>query len=166
MTKPVIAAVNGFAMGGGLETALACHLIVADENATFALSEVKDGLVAGAGGAVRLPRALPPILANELLLTGRHMSASEARSHGLVNRVAPAGTAMKVARELAADILATSPTSVRLTLQLVQEAAKEADVMAAINAPTDVIDELLFSEDCFEGMTAFAQKRKPRWKNR
>ncbi|KZS52868.1 acetyl-CoA acetyltransferase [Mycobacterium kansasii] len=166
MTKPVIAAVNGFAMGGGLETALACHLIVADENAIFALSEVKVGLVAGAGGAVRLPRALPPVLANELLLTGRQMSANEARSHGLVNRVAPAGTAMTVARELAADILAASPTSVRLTLQLVQEAAKEADVFTAINAPSDVIDELLFSEDCFEGMTAFAQKRQPRWKNR
>ncbi|HEY9565125.1 MAG TPA: acetyl-CoA acetyltransferase, partial [Nocardioides sp.] len=91
LPKPVIAAVNGFAMGGGFEIALACHLIVADETAQFALTEVKVGLVAGAGGAVRLPRAIAPKLANELVLTGRRMGADEAHRAGVVNRVAPPG---------------------------------------------------------------------------
>ncbi|MEP7024835.1 MAG: acetyl-CoA acetyltransferase, partial [Actinomycetota bacterium] len=121
MTKPVIAAVNGYAMGGGLEIALACHLIVADETAQFALSEVKVGLVAGAGGVVRLPRILPPKIATEMILTGRRLTATEALDYGLVNRVVPAGTALAGARLLAAEILDGSPTSVRISLQVMAE---------------------------------------------
>jgi enoyl-CoA hydratase/carnithine racemase len=90
LPKPVIAAVNGFAMGGGTEIALTCHLVVADETARFALSEVQVGLIAGAGGLVRLPRAVPPKLANEMLLTGRRLTAEEGLQHGMVNRVVPA----------------------------------------------------------------------------
>lgn len=105
MDKPIIAAVNGFAMGGGLEIALACHLIVADAAAQLALSEVKVGLAAAAGGLVRLPRKLPVAVATEMILTGRRMGAAEAEQRGLVNRVAPAGQAVTVARELAAEIL-------------------------------------------------------------
>ncbi|GAA1733259.1 acetyl-CoA acetyltransferase [Nonomuraea bangladeshensis] len=113
MTKPVIAAVNGFAMGGGFEIALACHLVVADETARFALSEVKVGLVAAAGGLVRLPRALPGKLATEMILTGRRLTAAEALEHGLVNRVTEPGQALAGARELARELLESSPTSVR-----------------------------------------------------
>jgi acetyl-CoA C-acetyltransferase len=98
LPKPVIAAVNGYAMGGGFEIALACHLVVADAAARFALSEVKVGLVAGAGGLVRLPRAVPPKLANEMILTGRRLTADEAMAYGLVNRITEPGAALDGAR--------------------------------------------------------------------
>jgi acetyl-CoA C-acetyltransferase len=131
MTKPVIAAVNGFAMGGGCETALACHLVVA----RFALSEVKVGLIAGAGGVVRLPRALPRKLAAEMILTGRRLDADEALRHGLVNRVVPAGTALDGARALARELLQSSPTSVRLSLQLMEETEGVPDTVTAVDTP-------------------------------
>jgi acetyl-CoA C-acetyltransferase len=165
MHKPVIAAVNGFAMGGGFEIALACHLVVADESATFALSEVKIGLIAGAGGAIRLPRSIPPKVANELILTGRRIGAQEAQALGVVNRVAPEGQALAVARELAAEILDASPTSVRLSLKLMEHTQGIADTVDAVTAPNDIVDELMTSADAIEGMTAFALKRQPQWKN-
>ena len=165
MHKPVIAAVNGFAMGGGLEIALACHLVVADESAKFALSEVRVGLIAGAGGTVRLPRSIPPKVANELILTGRRIGAQEALQLGVVNRVAPEGQALSAARELAAEILKGSPTSVRLSLKLMEQTQGIAGVVDAVTAPQDVIDELMTSADAIEGMTAFALKRPPEWKN-
>ena len=166
MHKPVIAAVNGFALGGGFEIALACHLVVADESAKFALSEVKVGLVAGAGGVIRLPRAIPPKVANELILTGRRIGAEEARQLGVVNRVAPEGQALAAARRLAAEILDGSPTSVRLSLKLMDQTQGIPETVDAVTAPTDVIDELMTSADAIEGMTAFALKRQPEWKNR
>jgi acetyl-CoA C-acetyltransferase len=166
LPKPIVAAVNGFAMGGGFEIALACHLVVADSDAQFALTEVKVGLVAGAGGAVRLPRMLPQKLANELLLTGRRLGAEEASRHGLVNRLAPQGKALEVARELAAEILEASPTSVRTTLALMADTAQITDTVAAVNQRSEAVDDLLMSEDSMEGITAFAQKRAPQWKNR
>jgi acetyl-CoA C-acetyltransferase len=166
LAKPVIAAVNGYAMGGGFEIALAAHLVVADSAATFALSEVKVGLVAGAGGAVRLPRCIPPKVATELLLLGRRIDAAEAQRLGVVNRIAPAGQALAVARQLAAEIVTGSPTSVRLTLKLMAEAEGIADTVDAVQTPTGITDELMFSEDAYEGMKAFAAKRSPRWRNR
>ncbi|MDP9792978.1 acetyl-CoA C-acetyltransferase [Catenuloplanes nepalensis] len=166
MTKPVIAAVNGFAMGGGCEIALACHLVVADATARFALSEVKIGLVAGAGGVVRLPRTVPQKLATEMILTGRRLSADEALSHGLVNRVTPAGEALRGARELAAEILDSSPTSVRVSLQMMEETCGIPDVVDAVTHHSKALDELLVSEDAAEGPRAFAQKRRPVWRNR
>ena len=166
LPKPVIAAVNGYALGGGFEIALASHLVVADENAQFGLTEVKVGLVAGAGGAVRLPRMIPPKIATELLLTGRRIGAEEARRLGLVNRVAPSGQALTEARALAAEILAGSPTSVRTTLALIAETSGIPDVVDAVNQPSEAIADLLMSEDAVEGMTAFGQKRAPRWVNR
>ena len=166
MNKPVIAAINGFAMGGGLETALACHLVVVDESAQLALSEVKVGLFAGAGGVVRLPRMLPPKLANELILTGRRMGAQEALDHGLANRIAPAGQALDVARELADEIIVNSPTSVRLSLEVMEQTQAITDVVDAVTARTTAVDDLMISEDMIEGLTAFAQKRPPQWRNR
>lgn len=166
MTKPIIAAVNGYAMGGGFETALACHLVVADEAAQFALSEVRVGLVAAAGGVVRLPRAIPEKIAHELILTGRRMGAEEAQRLGIVNRIAPAGGALEAARQLAAEILAGSPTSVRLSLQLMEQTRSIPDVIDAVDVRSPAVDELMTSYDALEGMTAFARKRPPRWRNR
>lgn len=166
-TKPVIAAVNGAAMGGGTEMSLACDIVLADENAVFALSEVKVGLFAGAGGLVRLPRQIPRKLAMELILTGRKLPAAEAHRLGMVNRIVPAGTALEAARELAAEILEASPTSVRLSMRIINEADEHASAASAVrHLNPKIVDELFTSEDFFEGPAAFAQKRKPIWKNR
>lgn len=163
--KPVIAAVNGHAFGGGFEIALACHLVVAEEQAQLALTEVKVGLVAAAGGLVRLPRALPPHLAHELILTGRRMDAEEAARWGVVNRVVPTGGALAAARELAAEILTSSPTSVRISLQLMEEARAHAEPVDALDAPTDALDKLLVARDTTEGVLSFAFKQQPQWRN-
>lgn len=166
MHKPVIAAVNGTAMGGGFEIVLACHLAVADETATFALPEVKVGLYAAAGGVVRLPRAIPAKIAHDMILTGRRISADEALDLGLVSRVAPAGGVMDTARELAAEIVAASPTSTRISLQVIDETHGIADDVEAVRFDTDAMDQLLTSEDTIEGIMAFAEKRPPTWMNR
>jgi acetyl-CoA C-acetyltransferase len=166
MPKPVIAAVNGYAMGGGCEIALACHLVVADATAQFALSEVKVGLIAGAGGIVRLPRTVPAKVATEMILTGRRVGAAEAHRYGLVNRVTEAGQALAGARALAAEILGGSPTSVRISLQLMEQTRGIPDVIDAVTHPSGLVDELLGTEDAAEGQRAFAQKRPPRWRNR
>jgi acetyl-CoA C-acetyltransferase len=166
MPKPVIAAVNGYAMGGGCEIALACHLVVADATAQFALSEVKVGLIAGAGGLIRLPRTVPPKVANEMILTGRRITATEALGYGLVNRVTDAGQAVDGARALAAEILDSSPTSVRISLRVMEETRGIPDVVDAVTRPSTAFDDLMASEDAIEGVTAFAHKRRPVWRNR
>lgn len=166
MNKPVIAAVNGFAMGGGFEIALACHLVVADEEARFALSEVRVGLVAAAGGLVRLPRAVPRAVATDMILTGRQIDAREAHALGVVSRVVDAGCALDGARALAAELLAASPTSIRTSLSMMAEAAAIPDVVDAVERPYHALDDLLTSEDALEGLTAFGAKREPVWKNR
>lgn len=166
--KPVIAAVNGIAFGGGLETALACDLLVADPAASFGLTEVKVGMIAGAGGAIRLPRQIPRKVAVEMLLTGRPMDAVEAAEWGLVNRISEPGRVMDAARALAAEIVASSPTSVRLTMQILHEGEEIAasDIAARSQLNSTAIDALMVSEDMAEGLAAFAQKRRPRWMNR
>jgi acetyl-CoA C-acetyltransferase len=166
MAKPVIAAVNGYAMGGGCEIALACHLVVADASAQFALSEVKVGLVAGAGGLVRLPRAVPPKVATEMILTGGRITAAQALEYGLVNRVTEAGQALEGARALAAEILDSSPTSVRISLQAMETTCGIPDVIDAVTRSNSAFDDVMASDDAIEGMAAFAQKRLPRWRNR
>ena len=166
-SKPVIAAVNGFALGGGFEICLACDMIVADERAQFGLSEARVGLVAGAGGTERLIRQLPKKLAMELLLTGRNMPVAEADRHGLINAIAPAGEAMALARELAGKILACAPGSVRTTMQMINAGAAHAsEAEAVIQRDQGVIGVLMKSEDTREGLATFAQKRPPVWKNR
>ncbi|WP_086676720.1 acetyl-CoA acetyltransferase [Amycolatopsis pretoriensis] len=166
MDKPVIAAVNGYALGGGCEIALACHLVVADATARFGLPEVKVGLVAGAGGLVRLPRTVPPAVATEMILAGRRLDAAEALAYGLVNRVTEAGKALEGARELAARILDGSPTAVRASLRIMAETQGIPDPVDAVEHPSPAFDDLLVSEDTIEGITAFAQKRRPVWRNR
>ncbi len=166
MTKPVIAAVNGYALGGGCEIAMACHLAVADESASFGLTEVKVGLVAAAGGVARLPRLVGPRLATEMILTGRRLSASEALEAGLVNRVTGSGKALDGAREMAGAILDGSPVSVRASLRMMADADAVADTVQAASTPSAALDELMLSADTIEGITAFAEKRAPVWRGR
>jgi acetyl-CoA C-acetyltransferase len=164
--KPVIAAVNGFAMGGGFEICLACDLVVADEKAQFALSEVRVGLFAGAGGLVRLPRQIPRKQATEMILTGRRVGASEGKHLGFVNRIAPAGQALEGARQLAGEILEGSPVSVQCSIQVMNESERHANPLDALAHQTKALERLLAAEDTLEGIMAFAQKRKPQWKRR
>ncbi len=165
-TKPVICAVNGYAMGGGFEIALASDLVVADATAQFALSEVRVGLLAGAGGLQRLTRQIPYKQAMEMILTGRRVGAEEARVLGFVNRLVPVGTALDGARALAEELLECSPNSIRLSKELLNEQARYASTDDAVQPAYRAIDRVVNSEDRIEGVMAFAQKRKPVWKNR
>ena len=166
LDKPVIAAVNGFAMGGGMELAMACALIVADATASFALSEVRVGYLAAGSGLVRLPRCIPPKIATEMVITGRRVGADEAHRLGLVNRLAPAGQALEGARALAAEILQASPLAVRGSLRVMREAAAFSDERHALLHPYLELDENYWSADRTEGSAAFGAKRAPAWKNR
>ena len=109
---------------------------------------------------------MPPKVATEMILTARRLSAEEALAYGLVNRVVPAGTALDGARTLAAEILEGSPTSVRVSLRIMEETRGIPDVVAAVEYPSPALDDLMASEDALEGMTAFAEKRRPQWRNR
>lgn len=167
--KPVIAAVNGFALGGGTEIVLACDLAVIDENAKLGLPEVTRGLFAAGGGALRLQRQVPLKIALEAALTGEHMSAQTALQWGLVNRVAAAGTSLEVALELAQTIVANAPLAVQQSKAVIHRAAAygsdwDAPMWDELNAAAAKV--VFGSEDALEGPTAFAEKRAPRWKGR
>lgn len=166
LNKPVIAAVNGVAMGGGFEIALACDLVVAAENATFALPEVRVGLAALAGGVHRLPRLIGTTHALGMILTGRHVTAAEGAQLGFVNEVVPQGEAVAGARRWAEQILEVSPMSVRVSKQAVYQGLDHAGVEAAQNAEYSAIAEMIGSADFIEGPKAFAEKRKPNWLGR
>ena len=169
LDKPVIAAVNGLAIGGGFELAMACDLIVAAEHAAFALPETQVGVAADAGGLQRLPRQLPYRIALELLLLGRRMPAPEALHHGLINAVVPANQVMGQARTWARMIVDGAPLSVRAIKEVLRgsENMSVAEAFQAIRErrfPTHAA--MLRSEDHLEGPRAFAEKRKPVWKDR
>jgi enoyl-CoA hydratase len=160
--KPLIAAVEGFALAGGCEIALACDLIVASEAAQFGIPEVKRGLIAGSGGLLRLPRRIPPQIAMELALTGDLLPATEARQWGLVNRLVPAGQALEAALALAERIAANGPMAVRVAKQVVSESPSwpAQETWARQNA---LLETVIKSEDAQEGARAFAEKRAPVW---
>jgi len=163
--KPLIAAVNGVAMGGGFEIALACDLIVASEDATFALPEPRVGLAALAGGIHRLPRQIGLKNAMGMLLTGRRVSAAEGQQLGFVNEVVPKGEALAGAKRWAAQILECAPLSVRASKQAAYQGL-EAGLQEAMGAHYDELRRMVKSEDFVEGPKAFAEKRPPRWKGR
>ena len=164
--KPLIAAVNGIAMGGGFEIALACDLIIASERASFALSEPRVGIAALAGGLHRLPRQIGLKQAMGMLLTGRSVDAQEAHRLGLVNEVVSHAELLPAARRWAAQILACAPLSVRASKQAAMRGLEAAGLEAAIGGRYEQIGLMLGSEDLMEGARAFAQKRKPAWKGR
>ena len=165
-SKPIIAAVNGMAVGGGFEVAMAADLIVAAEHATFSLPEAKVGVLPDAG-SVRLPRLLPAALTNEVLLAGRVLTAAECLQHGLINSVCTPQQLMDTARELATRICASAPLSVAaiLDIQRAVEGLPLDEAMSQMRA-NDAYRRAIDSEDAQEGPRAFAEKRPPRWTGR
>ncbi|QJY49672.1 crotonase/enoyl-CoA hydratase family protein [Pseudonocardia broussonetiae] len=164
-SKPVIAAVEGAALGGGFEIVLACDLVVAAAGATFGLPEVRRGLTASGGGLIRLPRRLPRNLAMEAALTGAALTAARCAELGLVNRVVPDGTARAAALELAAEIARNAPLAVRVSKEVVHRSAQwSEDEAFARQEP--LVDPVRRSADAREGARAFAEKRAPRWEGR
>lgn len=171
--KPVIAAVNGFALGGGTELALACDLVVASEEAKFGLPEVKRGLMAAAGGVIRLQRQVPLKRALYLALTGEPVDAATAAQWGLVARVVPAAEVLDAALELARTIAANAPLSLEHTKRMVHLTASRGSDWSAGDFPVDpweanqaAMDTVFSSRDAIEGPTAFAEKRPPVWEGR
>jgi len=164
-TKPLIAAVDGPALAGGLELALSCDLIVASEAATFGMPEVRRGLIAGAGALFRLPSKLPFNLAMEYVLTGAPFDVEVAHRHGLVNRVCPTGDALAVALELAERIAENAPVAVRLSRQVMIETHGLADEQAWVFSD-QANEEVMSTEDIAEGIRAFVEKRAPKWSGR
>lgn len=166
LSKPVIAAVNGLAFGGGFELALAADLIVAADHAEFALPEVKLGMVADSGGLQRLPRRLPRAIATELLLTGRRMSAQEALRWGLVNQVVAADALMQCAQDMADTIVQNAPLALAAVKEVLRETEGQTVAQAYQTMRSGSISSyraMLGSEDAKEGPRAFGEKRAPRW---
>ena len=165
-TKPMIAAVNGVAMGGGFEIALACDLIIASENAKFALPEPKVGLAALAGGLNRLPRQIGPKRALGMILTGRHVSPEEGKELGFVNDVVPHDALMNAAMEWAKQICACAPLSIRASKDVVYKSLDSASLQDAMEGKYDSVKAMVKSEDFIEGPKAFAEKRAPNWQGK
>ena len=163
--KPVIAAVEGYALAGGFEVAISCDLIVVSEEAKFGIPEVKRGLAAAGGGLIKLPKQIPARIAMELALTGDFISAQRAYELGLVNQVVPAGTALEAATALAARIAANGPLAVAASKQVVAR-AQDWDSGQMFAEQLKIVLPVMTSQDAIEGATAFAEKRTPNWQGK
>ena len=163
--KPLIAAIEGYALAGGCELAMVCDLVVAAETARFGIPEVKRGLAAAAGGLMRFPRQLPYRVAMELALTGDFMDASRARDLGFINQTVAEGQAVAAAHALAAKIAGNGPLAVKLSKQVVRDSQDWA-TGEMFAKQQEILQPVFTSEDAIEGATAFAEKRAPNWKGR
>lgn len=160
--KPLIAAVEGYALAGGFEAVLACDLLVASRTAMFGLPEAKRGLAAMAGGLLRLPRLMPPRIALELALTGDMVSAERLERYGLVNEMVEPGQALEAAKVLARKILANAPMSVELSKRVIVE-QRDWPIEQMFARQNEITHRVLGSNDAKEGALAFVEKRKPKW---
>ena len=160
--KPVIAAVNGFALGGGSEIALACHIRVASDNAVFAQPEVKIGLLPGWGGTQRLPRIIGKGLANELIITGRNVDAQEALEIGLVNRVVSKEELINTCVDIAQLIIKNSPNAISESIKLIN-LSSGTELNKGLSKEAEEFSELFETEETTEGLTAFVEKRPPKY---
>lgn len=163
--KPLIAAVNGYALGGGLELAMACDIIIAADHAQLGLPEPRVGLMAGAGGVFRLPRQVPLKIAMGMIVTGKPISAAYAHQVGLVNQVVPLKDLLTTAQRWAEEILECAPLSVRASKQAAMM-GMELNLETAMNRNYPLVPVMQSSEDWIEGPRAFTEKRKPQWKGR
>jgi enoyl-CoA hydratase len=161
-SKPLIAAIEGFALAGGLEVALACDLIVAARDARLAIPEVKRGLFAAAGGLLRLPRRIPYHVAAEMELTGEALSAERLHELGLINRLTQTGGAVAAAFDLAATIAANSPLAVRTSKEIL-ERQQDWPLEEAWRRQAQLFEQVIAAPDAMEGAIAFAEKREPNW---
>ena len=162
--KPLIAAVEGYALAGGMELMIACDLIVANDKAKFGIPEAKRGLAAAAGGLMKLPDLIPPKVAMELALTGDFIDTARAYELGLVNRVT-SGDALSAAKELAAAITANGPLAVRVSKQIIEE-SRGWPLDKRYEEQAKLLPQVFMSEDAREGSLAFAEKRAPNWKGK
>ena len=160
--KPVIAAVNGFALGGGSEIALACHIRVASDNAVFAQPEVKIGLLPGWGGTQRLPRIIGKGLANELIITGRNVDAQEALEIGLVNRVVSKEELINTCVDIAQLIIKNSPNAISESIKLIN-LSSDTELNKGLSKEAEEFSELFETEETTEGLTSFVEKRPPKY---
>lgn len=163
-SKPLIAAVEGYALAGGMELMISCDLVVANKDAKFGIPEAKRGLAAAAGGLMKLPDLIPPKIAMELALTGDFIDATRAYELGLVNRVVE-GTALDAAKELAARINENGPLAVRVSKQIVDQ-SRGWSLEERWDEQAKLLPKVFMSEDAREGAAAFAEKRKPNWKGK
>lgn len=163
--KPIIAAVNGYALGGGMEILLACDIVIVAEHARLGLPEPTVGLMAAGGGVHRLPRQVPLKVAMGMILTGRHITAQEAYRIGLVNEVVPLPELMPTAEKWARDVLRCAPLSVRASKEQAMQGL-DLPLIAALNINTPERQKMFASEDVIEGPRAFSEKRTPQWKGR
>lgn len=163
--KPVIAAVSGWALGGGCEVALSCDMIVASETAKFGQPEITIGVIPGAGGTQRLTRAVGKAIAMEMILNNRTLTAQEASQFGLVNRVVPVGTFLDETLKLAGEIASRPPLAIRAAKRMINQ-VYERSLTEGLNEEKQEFYNLFASEDQKEGMQAFIEKRKPAWKGR